>query len=221
MAAVTVPFRTNIFIENGGRRTYLFLFFLLPAVVFAHPHQWINVVIDPVLDTKGRIIALDEQWSFDPVYAQMLLQPALEARDNAAQKAQMAKISEKMQQSLARKAHYTFSETVFNAAVQRHLDVDDGILHYRFRLPLATPTTALTYRIYEPTYFVEMRYDEARQKTRWQNACTLTIRESEPDPKMIAAAYAIDITGSGPDDLGAYFAQTSFLDCRAKKTRPD
>lgn len=197
------------------------LFFCLPASAFAHPHQWINIVIDPVLNTQGRIVALDEQWSFDPLYAQMLLQPALEAPDNAAQQAEMEKITADVNRTLAKKTYYTFAGTAFTAALKRRLSVDDGVLHYRFRLPLETPATTLSYRIYEPSYFVEMRYDEDRQKTRWNNGCTLTIRESDPDPKMITAAWAIDVTGSGPEDLGAYFAQTSVLNCPSQRKNGD
>lgn len=189
----------------------------MTKAVFAHPHQWINIVIDPVVDTRGRITALDEQWSFDPLYAQMLLQSVLQAPDNAAQKAELKKITADVNQTLAEKNYYTFAKTAFTKALRRRLTVEDGILYYRFRLPLETPGNKITYRIYEPSYFVEMRYDKDQQKTRWNNGCVLNIRESTPNPKMIAAAWKIDITGRGPENLGAYFAQTSILDC-AKKT---
>lgn len=202
-------------------RVYSFLFFWMIRAAFAHPHQWINIVVDPVLDTQGQISALDEQWSFDPLYAQMLLQSALQAPDNAAQKAELKKITADVNQTLAEKNYYTFAGTAFRAAIKPHLTVEDGILYYRFRLPLTTPRKQLTYRIYEPSYFVEMRYDEEQQKTRWRNGCTLSIRESTPDPKMITAAWKIDITGRGPENLGAYFAQTSIMDCATQATDKD
>ncbi|WP_428843249.1 DUF1007 family protein [Suttonella ornithocola] len=93
------------------------------------------------------------------------------------------------------------------------LSVIEGALTYQFQLLLKTPTDKIHFSLYEPSYYIEVRYDPDNQPTHWANGCILEIKESEPDSKVVEAAAAIDINGKGDPELGKYFAQQSFLSC--------
>lgn len=195
-------------------RFLFFLAYLVPTLSCAHPHEWINVTLTPITDASGKLTAIHELWSFDPMFAETLLQPVLQAPDNAAQKKAMAKMQTDVSATLAQKSYFTFPEkATFKPAEARKFYAADGSLYYEFTLPLTTPSKDIHFKIYEPTYFVEVRYDDDNQKTQWQNGCTLKITESQPNQKMIAAASAVDITGKEPPNLGSYFAQISDLHC--------
>lgn len=196
------------------KRIVVFCTALISPTLIAHPHEWINLIVEPHTNAAHQITMLREKWQFDPVFAEVLLQPVLAAPDNATQAKLMAAIEHDINEKLSSQQHFTFANNLFHTATNRKLFVEAGILYYSFDLPLKKPTTKLAYTIYEPSYYIEMRYDPDKQKTRFANGCRLTITESTPDPALVAAAYAIDKTATGPADLGKYFAQQSEIVCQ-------
>lgn len=197
------------------RRELIFSMAAAALLLWAHPHEWITVVVHPELNVSGSIAALQEEWQFDPLGAELMLEDVLNAPDNAAQARAMAATEAQISASLQEQGSYTYADSpaAFAPAEAQRLTVEDGILTFRFRLPLQKAVKTLDFRIYEPSYYIEMRYDEDRQPTKFANGCRLHIRESKPSPAMVDAAYAIDQTGKGDAQLGSYFAQLSHIEC--------
>lgn len=186
----------------------------MASLANCHPHEWINYIVKPEINDKGEITALNEQWVFDPLAAQMMLEPVLSAPNNQEQEKQMKALQKSVNDSLAEQQYFTFSQSQpFAQGENPTLSVRDGILHYHIRLPLKKPSKTIQYSIYEPSYYIEMRYDEDKQIMQFDHGCQLNIQESNPSEDMIATAYAIDIKGKGDTQLGKYFAQQSQLSC--------
>lgn len=100
--------------------------------------------------------------------------------------------------------------------------MSDQRVEFFFILPLARPQApagnSLRWQIYDDTYFIEFLYDDKTESPLTlvdaPKGCSTSVQHADPDPKKVAAASAIDMTGNAPAGLGRYFADTGVLECR-------
>ncbi len=97
-----------------------------------------------------------------------------------------------------------------------------------FTIPLAAPIDlaahAAVYRIYDPTYYVDMSHVEhnpvafVREKDGAPvKGCTAKVELPKVDQAMIFSAAAIDRNGTAPQDLGYTFSEKVTLSCSLSK----
>lgn len=191
----------------------LFIVFFT-ARAWAHPHDYVMLSVEPVVNEGREIVALKERWLFTPFSAQSVLEPVLKLSGYEAQKQAFAEVSDEMQTRLQGQHFYTFPEDLFADAVEDFaLEVDErGDLWLSFTLKVEAPSQALVYQIYEPTYWVAMLYDE-QQSHQWTNGCQMLIEQANPTEADFLQASMLDINARGAENLGAVFADTARLDC--------
>ncbi len=196
---------------------YLIMFglsWLSFPVAFAHPHDFILLTVEPVLNERHEIVALKEQWLFSPFTAQMVLEPVLEIAGYDAQKTEFQRVNDEMRERLHKQHFFTFEADQFvDEAQQFELMVNaDGDLILQLILALKQPGYHLRYQIYEPTYWVSMVHDDNHLR-QWDNGCSLTLLEPSPSEEDYMMASMLDIEARGPTNLGKVFAQTGEIDC--------
>ena len=89
-----------------------------------------------------------------------------------------------------------------------------------FTLPLVEPVrpdeAGLTLQVYDPTYYVEILYAEGWEPVFDASpaaGCSAEVQPPDPDPQMVALAYALDASQTGGDGLGVHFAETLRVRC--------
>ena len=180
---------------------------LVPLAAFAHPHQWIDLRITPETDASGALTALRESWEFDPYASETLIQRNKEP-------AALAQFKKDIDQYFREQRGFTYSDALsFGEPRDSAVDTSGGILRYSYTLPLKQPVRGVArFKIYENSYYMDVTY-ALDQTKRWDNGCSLTIREANPTAEEEELAAGFDQNAQAPAGLGAVFAQTSELQC--------
>lgn len=207
---------------------------ILPGLMFAaaaaqaHPHAWIDLQVTLERDADGRITHMRHQWRFDPTYGQYLYDDA--------QQHQPGNSAEQRLQGLAREIHANLAEYDWYSHVEADdapiavkadgdpaMAREDDLLFLRFRLALEEPVdpalAPLRYRVYDPTYFIEILHEEAGGTRVLEAdgvaaaACHAERTRPRPDPAMVARAMALDYGASVEYDLGKHFAERITVRC--------
>ncbi|WP_249260673.1 DUF1007 family protein [Halomonas caseinilytica] len=203
--------------------------FLLPLTGMAHPHVWADISVKVVLDDQGRVEALRQRWRLDPFYSLMLIEELKGAEGDAPMEARLDQLGSEIRNNLAPKGYFTEirhdGEPVAVDEVQEYTTMArNDRVEFLFKLPLAHPLplgeSALRYRIYDPSYYIEMVHEINDDQTPRDDAlvvvggdCTTRIIAADPDPEQVAMAARLDRTDEAPEGLGRFFAETGEIRC--------
>lgn len=206
------------------RALFLLLMTVSPALL-AHPHSFI--------DMKTELVAKDDTftglkmiWTMDEITSADLLYDAGEAKPGSVVWKKLA--AEVMANVLGQ--HY-FSEIWHNQQRVKFLNLPTEYNLSRsghkavleFILPLAEPPTLTGQRFeiltFDPTYFVDMFYDNPGALTlpaALQTHCRFTLNTPKPDDSLKQYALSLDKADAPAEelDLGRQFAQTVVLTCQ-------
>lgn len=197
---------------------------LLPAQAHAHPHAWIDLRSRVLLDDEGRMSGLELYWVFDEWYTVFVAEEFLKGDEPATEV-----LRELGRQNLISLAEYDyFTEIAADGSrlplgeVERfETGLEDERLWLRFEVPLEAPidpiTSEVSFRVYDPTYYIEVVHLEERPVSFAGNGasrCSAEIREPNPSFESVMLAAAIDRNETGGEGLGRTFAQTVLIDCR-------
>ncbi|ATM04176.1 TPA: DUF1007 family protein [Raoultella planticola] len=199
-------------------------FMVLSFSVLAHPHSFISLKTEVVAD-NGLLTGFKMRWTMDEITSADLLYDAGKAKPGDEVWKKLA--AEVMANVLGQ--HY-FSELWHNGQRVKFDNRPDGYGLEReghqavltFTLPLAKPQPlagqTLTLSTFDPTYYVDMHYDNASDVTlpaALSTTCKVKVVTPEPNEKMAAFAQSLDKADAPPEDmvLGTYFAQKVTLTC--------
>lgn len=196
-----------------GKKVFAFWWMLvLSGRALAHPHAWVDVLLTPEITDDRQIAALHMQWAFDPFYAQVMLEEVQAANSKAEFDKRWAALEQDINRTLREANFYVAANAGFGEG-KAMLRAENGELFLDVYLPLRNVVPGLHYRIYEPTYYVEMLH-ATEQPREWNNGCRLQLESANPSPEKVAEAYALDRNAQGDADLGKYFAESGVLTCR-------
>ena len=82
------------------RAIFIALFCLVPAVVRAHPHVWVDAAAEIVYDDRGRIAAIRHHWRFDEGFSAYALQGLDTDRDGKYSAEELAPLAKENVESL-------------------------------------------------------------------------------------------------------------------------
>ncbi|ATJ83726.1 DUF1007 family protein [Halomonas beimenensis] len=219
--------------RGGARRRLLALCLasvlsLWPLASPAHPHGWVDVSVRVLMDEHGRVEALQQRWRLDPFYSQLVLEELRAASGEAPMEARLDQLGVEIRHNLSPQHYFTHVTHDGEAVALGEVDdfttlARDGRVVLMFRLPLAEPLpleqAAMHYRIYDPTYYLEVLH-EAEGETPRPDAlrvtgadCTTRIMAADPDPARVAEAARLDRTEQAPEGLGRFFAETGEVRC--------
>ncbi|WP_420563027.1 DUF1007 family protein [Thalassobaculum sp.] len=190
----------------------------------AHPHVWIDLRTNVVMDDQGRVSAIAQEWLFDPIYSAYVL-GGMDPQSDKARKA----LDDLLAESMANLREYDYFMRV--RADGERLSLDDARdasaemrgdrMLYRFTVPVADPKDPrghdLDVAVFDPTYYIEMLHLEG-DVIAFQGGktagCGARIIEPAPDMDAIALAQSLDRDAAADDTLGAQFAETVIITCQ-------
>jgi ABC-type uncharacterized transport system substrate-binding protein len=193
----------------------------LPAA--AHPHAWIDMHSEVMLDDQGDMEGLRLYWVFDEWYTATI----------ASEFAKSDTLSTEFLTSLARQnldnlAEYDYFTKVLvdgeKASIGKVTTFDTGLmserLWLRFEVPLSKRVdprkSKVSYKVYDPTYYIEILHVEDNPVTfkgKGADQCSAKVIDANPTFEAVALASAIDVTQTGGENLGELFAQTVDVSC--------
>lgn len=206
------------------RRILTLLSLLMTPLAWSHPHSFIDMKTQLVAN-NGRFTGLKMSWTMDEITSADLLYDAGEAKPGSVVWKKLA--AGVMANVLGQ--HY-FSEVwhhkqrvkFLNLPTEYNLSRRGNKAVLEFVMPLAEPPTLKDQRFeiltFDPTYFVDMYYDNAQALTlpaELQSRCTFDLHTPKPDDSLKQYALSLDKADAPPEemDLGRQFAQTVILTC--------
>ena len=199
----------------------------LPAPLAAHPHGWIDIRTEILVDDAGRIEALRQAWLFDAFYSAFMLDDF--AAEGLSREAGLARLLEQDVTALAPHDYFTRVEVdgdarAFDEVRAYANGVAQGRLWFRFELPLAEPVDPsahdVRYAVYDPTYYIELLHHgetPVRLAEPLVERCAVEVIEPEPPAEIVSFAAMLDRTAEADDGLGAHFAQWVELRCAPRR----
>ncbi len=204
----------------------LALFAAGPAA--AHPHAWIDLRVEVQFDAEGAVTALRQTWLFDPYYTAFTVE-GMDGDGDGRPDAEALRAL--LQENLSNLDEYRYFTEAFDGQAAVAFGAPEGAvsgmrgqrLEMSFVLPLAEPVSAtgagFRYRIYDPTYYIEMLHAEDGPAIRLHeapDACGFRIEGPDPDPEAVSLAASADSsqrTVPGGEGIGALFAETVVVSC--------
>lgn len=207
------------------KRLSIVILLLWPLSASLHPHSWINLTTDFVIDDNEQLIQVRQRWIFDEFYSAMMLADL--DREFPDRTLALSEHSRGMLKSLGE--HGYFSHLVIGGeriALQKpvkhrlqtvSLDGADMLmLEMHFDLDGYAADQTISWKVYDPTYYVSMRHDDV-SLVRLINDSALECMPSliEPNPTEEQRAYAssLDQNQTETDGLGKLFAQEVQVQC--------
>lgn len=205
---------------------------VLPGIASAHPHGWIDLRMRVVFDDQGRAAALHQAWRMDPFYSLVVLEELGAVDDGSSMEQRIDQLGDEIRANLEGQGFFTelthAGERVTLGEVTDYTTLLVGErVEFGFVLPLAKPLAldgeALRYRIFDPTYYIEVVHTaegdapspQALTLSGAPETCRSAIVPADPDPAKVMQAAMLDADESGEEGLGRFFAETGEVTCGA------
>ncbi len=188
----------------------------------AHPHAWIDLRSSLILDSEGRIVAIEQEWLFDTFYTIFLTE---DLDREAGEAAAYAGLAHRAMGNLRDYDYFTVvradgEKIPLNSVEDAASELRGSRLWLRFQVPLARPvdprTEQLEYAVYDPTYYIEilhMKGDVVAFRGPDAGSCLGEILPPDPDPEIVSLAQALDRNAEADSTLGALFAERVRVSC--------
>ena len=210
---------------------------LLPIMANAHPHGWVDLRVRIIFNEQGHIETLHQAWRMDPFHSLIILEELGAVDDESNMRQRLDQLGTEILNNLREQQYFTeltyAGEPVLLGDVRDYttLIIDDRV-EFSFLLPLAEPlelddtasvNKALRYKIYDPTYYIEVVHAAERGKPSPQSLvvtgappeCQVKIIAADPDPARVMQAAMLDMNDTGEKGLGRFFAETGEVVCNA------
>jgi ABC-type uncharacterized transport system substrate-binding protein len=151
---------------NAALRLAVCILLLFLGGASAHPHVWVIMKCKVIFDASGSVVALQHSWSFDEMTSAFAIQ-GVKSREGALTREDLASHAMEQIASLRKVGYFTTvlignAQREFNTVSDYWLEFDGKLLTLHFALPLTIALTpkSLTIEVYDPSYFVDLRFAE-------------------------------------------------------------
>jgi ABC-type uncharacterized transport system substrate-binding protein len=192
----------------------------------AHPHVWVKVRAEALLDDEGRVVAIRHHWTFDDMYTAFVTTNL--GKDGAPPtETDLAPVAKENVQSLEEFKYFTASKVKgkqidFGKPQEYSMtyDAKQEVATLHFTLPLAVPAVAkpvFSFAVYDPSYFVAFDFDkgEAAQIVGGPKGCSISLNRpsqlSASDQQLLARAASENF--SPGDDFAFRLADRAIIAC--------
>lgn len=194
---------------------------------YAHPHAFISLHSVAVFDDANQLVAIKEHWVFDKFYTEFALQDFDPNHNGKLDHEELMMLANENLSNLKEYSYFTKIEDVKTGAsfpIAKISDANsflkDAQINMDFTVWLAAPVDStkhtLSYRIYDPSYYIAMVHESKKAATlegKKITACHASVMTPQPDATWLNLASSLDKNAKAPDDLGSYFAERVSIQC--------
>lgn len=204
------------------RLAFALIILAMPLPAWAHPHAWIDLRSQVLLDDQGRVAGLRLEWMFDDYYTVAI---ADEVDVSQANDERWTEIAGRNLDNLASYDYFTAikvdGEAVPLGEVRTYEGgLRDGRMWMRFEVPLRQPVDPsaheVAFGVFDPTYYIEIVHledDIVTFEGAGAERCLAEIVQPQPTFEQVSLASALDKDETAGDGLGELFAETVILHC--------
>ena len=195
--------------------------------VAAHPHYWIDLKTDMILDEQGRLAAIRQHWAFDLFFSMMTVADVV--NEHGDKQVGLKKMGSQMISNLAKQQYFSVltidgTEVVLPRPSQFQLtentQPEQPILELDMRFDMTSPLVIkdkdLVWSVFDPTYYIAMNYSKAENIAIQGGKgaqCKLDLDAPNPSSELTEYAQSLDRTQKDTDGLGIQFAEKIRINC--------
>jgi nickel/cobalt transporter (NicO) family protein len=208
----------------------LMLLLMTAGMALAHPHAWITLRSEIVINDKGLMTGVAQEWLFDDAYAQIALEGLDADKDGIFSEAEIKPLTEENIQSLREFDYFTTVRqngaklAIGDVTKARQIFKDQQLILY-FEVPLTTPVdpkaSAIQVKVYDPDFFIAYDYAADRPfgvSGTLPSGCTTELLPLPTDEELekqrdFLATKGPDWKPETEEDFGAIFARPLMVQC--------
>ena len=195
--------------------------------VTAHPHYWINLKADMILDDQGRLTAIRQHWAFDVYFSKMTVADVVNEHGNKA--IGLRKMADQMIGNLASYQYFSVlkidgkeivlprpSSYQLSENTQQESSVLELEMHFDMTKAMTIKDKRLVWSVFDPTYYIAMNYseiDNISMKGESAAQCKLSLDVPSPSSELVEYAQQLDRSQKDTDGLGINFAEKIRINC--------
>ena len=204
---------------------------LSTGVAFAHPHVWVTMATEVLLDQNRAITGFRHTWTFDEGYTNFAIDGLDANGDGIYSEEELKPLAETNIEALKEFEYFTFAflgETKLpaKAPVDYRLDYKDKLLTLTFTLPLEKPIAYekikdFSFAVYDPGMYVSLTFS-GKEPVKIASAKPVSCKASVGDRTSKAKAKAKETTlaqlGENIDpssNLGYRYAERVTINCKS------
>jgi ABC-type uncharacterized transport system substrate-binding protein len=215
--------------RNHIWKNVMWVFFtaIFAKPVAAHPHYWVGLKADMILDQQGRLSTIRQHWDFDVYFSMMTVADAV--NEHGDKDLGLSKMADQMIANMTK--HRYFSTLTIDGEqvalprpssyrLRENKQQEPAILvlemQFDFETPVAVINKNLSWSVFDPTYYVAMSYsviDNISIKGEQAAGCKLSLDVPNPSNELIEYAQNLDRTQKDTAGLGIKFAEKIHVSC--------
>ena len=220
-------------IISALRSKPLFILLLLSissSPLSAHPHNWITLKSEFLINEKGELTVVRSHWEFDIYFSMMTIAAVM--NEETVQPNSLEILGDDMINNMESYRYFSLLKInnksvplgrpqpyelniVPNKEQQQQLVLS---MDFKFDKPIPLNNKEVSWQVFDPTYFIDMRHQDA-SKITISNAqgieCKKRIVLPEPTDDMIDYAMSLDRSQTETQGLGESFAEKVVIQCNA------
>ena len=194
---------------------------------YAHPHYWMNLKADMILDDQGRLAAIRQRWAFDAYFSMMTVADAV--NEHGDKETGLRNMADQIIANLA-KYQYLSVLTINGTEIDlpqpsvyqltENTQLEQPVLELEMRFDIASPLIIkgkdLVWSVFDPTYYIAMNYSKVENisiKGANNTQCQLTLSLPNPSSELTEYAQSLDRTQKDTGGLGKSFAEKVRIHC--------
>jgi len=201
---------------------------LYSTVVQCHPHSWVTLKSDFILNNQSDLTEIRQRWRFDHFYSSITI---AEIKNEFGDRNKKGFHIRAKQITKNLKQYNFFSRLIINDNNKKlpkpknaYLNIleEDGLqileleMHFEFSVPIKIENKKVSWSVYDPTYYISMLYEDLTEFVVIGGNATECSKElfiPEPSEETINYARSLDQGQKGTAGLGDSFAEQILLNC--------
>ena len=190
----------------------------------AHPHMWIDLKSEIIIQDQTLVSAIYQEWLFDDFFSASLIEEA--SQNPKGREVGIKAVVEEILDNLEPHDYFTLinvngKKISSNPIKSFEVDVRENRVWVSFSLPISKEVDltaqSLAYSIFDPTFYIEMLYFEGETVSfngDFPTSCSTKIKQPNPSTEAVLLSRSPDLDKVPDQSIGRLFAETVVVNCR-------
>ena len=216
------------FVTKSNSKRYALIAWALFATSLstaeAHPHMWIDLKSEIIIQDQTLVSAIYQEWLFDDFFSASLIEEA--SQNPKGREVGIKAVVEEILDNLEPHDYFTLinvngKKISSNPIKSFEVDVRENRVWVSFSLPISKEVDitaqSLAYSVFDPTFYIEMLYFEGETVSFTGDvptSCSTKIKQPNPSTEAVLLSRSPDLDKVPNQSIGRLFAETVVVNCR-------
>lgn len=190
----------------------------------AHPHMWIDLKSEIIIQDQTLVSAIYQEWLFDDFFSASLIEEA--SQNPKGREVGIKAVVEEILDNLEPHDYFTLinvngKKISSNPIKSFEVDVRENRVWVSFSLPISKEVDitaqSLAYSVFDPTFYIEMLHFEGETVSFTGDvptSCSTKIDQPNPSTEAVLLSRSPDLDKVPNQSIGRLFAETVVVNCR-------